>query len=269
MPALRRREHNAQQAMSTPAGEPGDLFWVRYEPQGMLVSTLQMRPWVELAHRRLCDYYWVQGQFPLTSGDGLAVLLRTRGRKLAALLQGLQAAGWRIRRGRLTHADPTGVRRNALEAHAAAIRRGRKGATLRWGGREPALAATPAQAWQPAVEQPPQAARAKRAQIKVPKPEEHTHSTLRAERSAFSAKATGSTRAGETSFLEDVEALWPQDSPDALREMANWGGWWRNRYRENPNKARAVLSEIRNLRKEGRPVTNPGAAAADLWKRLP
>ena len=51
--------------------------------------------------------------------------------------------------------------------------------------------------------------------------------------------------------------------------MENWGGWWRNRYREDPEKARRVLAEVRSMIRERRIHTNPGAAGKDLWSRLP
>jgi hypothetical protein len=55
----------------------------------------------------------------------------------------------------------------------------------------------------------------------------------------------------------------PQD------ELANWGGWWRNRFREAPDKARRVLAEVRSMIRERKIKTKPGATAVDLWKRFP
>ena len=51
--------------------------------------------------------------------------------------------------------------------------------------------------------------------------------------------------------------------------MKNWGGWWRNRFRENPSKAARVLAELASMVKERRINRNPGAAGLDLWNRLP
>jgi hypothetical protein len=51
--------------------------------------------------------------------------------------------------------------------------------------------------------------------------------------------------------------------------MTNWGGWWRNRYRENPDKARRVLAELAGMIRERRIKRNPGAAGLDLWGRTP
>ena len=67
--------------------------------------------------------------------------------------------------------------------------------------------------------------------------------------------------------LKEAVALF---SPDAAElEQTNWGGWWRNRFREHPDKARRVLAEIRVMIKEGTIRKTPGAAAMDLWNRLP
>ena len=55
----------------------------------------------------------------------------------------------------------------------------------------------------------------------------------------------------------------------AAKELTNWGGWWRNRFRENPDKARRVLAEVRCMIRERAVHCNPGAAAVDLWNRLP
>jgi hypothetical protein len=52
-------------------------------------------------------------------------------------------------------------------------------------------------------------------------------------------------------------------------ELDNWGGWWRNRFRENPDKAQRVIDDVANMVKEGRILKSFGAAAVDLWSRLP
>jgi len=67
------------------------------------------------------------------------------------------------------------------------------------------------------------------------------------------------------SVLETFNSFGPNVSEN---ELANWGGWWRNRYREDKGKARRVLAEIRGMVREGRIRRNPGAAANDLWKRF-
>ncbi len=59
------------------------------------------------------------------------------------------------------------------------------------------------------------------------------------------------------------------DPATAQAELNNWGGWWRNRFRDNPDKARRVLADIHSQVKEANITKNPGAAAIDLWNRLP
>jgi hypothetical protein len=74
----------------------------------------------------------------------------------------------------------------------------------------------------------------------------------------------------EKEFLKDVTEVMGKWRPAAAEaELENWGGWWRNRHRQNADKARRVLAEIGALVKEGRVDKSPGAAAVDLWKRLP
>ncbi len=65
------------------------------------------------------------------------------------------------------------------------------------------------------------------------------------------------------------ETLELHNPATAESELTNWGGWWRNRFRQNPAKAVRLLAEMRSMVKEGRIHKNPGAAAVDLWKRLP
>lgn len=69
-----------------------------------------------------------------------------------------------------------------------------------------------------------------------------------------------------TSVGEVMEA-WKKGAGSS--EMKNWGGWWRNKFRKNPKKARAVLNDVRSLVKERRITKSPGNAAVDLWNRLP
>ena len=65
--------------------------------------------------------------------------------------------------------------------------------------------------------------------------------------------------------LETFSTFGPRVSKN---EITNWGGWWRNRYREDKGKARRVLAEVASMVREGRVHKNPGAAASDLWKRF-
>ena len=101
-----------------------------------------------------------------------------------------------------------------------------------------------------------------------------TESDLNALNEAERLTRSGSARKGrprdEQGFLADVREAIALFSPKTAKvELVNWGGWWRNRYRENPAKAKLVLAEIHSMVKERRILENPGAAACDLWKRLP
>ena len=70
--------------------------------------------------------------------------------------------------------------------------------------------------------------------------------------------------------MERVGQVLASDGKKAGRDqLANWGGWWRNRFRENPDKARRVLAEVAGMAREGRIHTSAGGAAFDLWQRLP
>ena len=74
----------------------------------------------------------------------------------------------------------------------------------------------------------------------------------------------------EGRFMADlVEALSHCGPKLQERELTNWGGWWRNRFRENPRKARRILAELSVMIRERRIQRNAGAAGKDLWDRLP
>ena len=234
-----------------------ELFFVRYEPCRMLVAAMAMSPAVELAHRRLCDYYWSTGQFPLLGANGLRELFRCRSRAIEPVLKGLQKAGWTLVRGKLTHPMPAAVLANAETAHRQAIERGRLSGLVRWRKRLE-------QAARDDLQQTPAL------------PFEHDKKEKRrvltrsaAERSTLSAKAGAVGNKPAAQFLDEVRGLFPGNPKRADTELANWGGWWTNRFRENPDKARRVLAEVASMVRERRITSNPGAAAFDLWKRLP
>ena len=78
------------------------------------------------------------------------------------------------------------------------------------------------------------------------------------------------TSVEERRFLASLNTTLSRYNPDlASTEMTNWGGWWRHAFRTNPGKSRRVLADLGNMIAERRIVSNPGAAALDLWKRLP
>ncbi len=74
----------------------------------------------------------------------------------------------------------------------------------------------------------------------------------------------------ERDYLREVQEVLARFNPKTVsREMEGWGGWWRNRYREDQDKARRVLAEVASMVAEHRIHTGPGQTAYDLWGRLP
>jgi hypothetical protein len=256
--------------MTTPGADQNELFFVRYEPGRILTATADMPADVELAHRRLCDYYWARGAFPLTRPECLGSLLRIGHRKVRGLVEGLQRAGWSVREGRLVHPDAAAPRSEAVRARRVAVGRARRGGQAR-ASKARSAQAQPKLSSSSAALLSSSSAQACYNKDKVQVQVHNSTSTQRlsAERSVRSAQKALPVRRGERSFLEDVAALWPAGSGSARRELWNWGGWWRLRFREDPDKAQRVLAEVRSMVKERRVTTNPGAAAFDLWKRLP
>jgi hypothetical protein len=78
-------------------------------------------------------------------------------------------------------------------------------------------------------------------------------------------------RASENDFLADVREIMNRWRPGfGALELEGSGANWRKWFRETPDKARRVLADITAGIKEGRQFTkNPGAAAVDLYRRLP
>ena len=86
----------------------------------------------------------------------------------------------------------------------------------------------------------------------------------------LSASPPSSEGSAEQKFLANVMEVMATWSPkEGSAELTNWGGWWRNRFRQDPGKARRILAEIASMIREHRITGSPGAAAGDLWKRLP
>lgn len=85
----------------------------------------------------------------------------------------------------------------------------------------------------------------------------------------FSGLAALAKKRGENGFLEELTKVMARYNPkQAEKEMVNWGGRWRNRYRQNADKAWRVLNELKAMVCEGRITRNPGAAADDIWRRF-
>ena len=270
-----------------PPTDPG-LFWVRYEPRRALVSVMTLSPAAELAHRRFSDIVWATGQWPGANDSGPLELARVTPEQWPAVLRELRTAGWVTRNNRLMNPQ---VARVMTEARAARNSRGdhsRKAAAARWRhppkrppqppetpglpllpGPPPGTPDTDAPSIAPSIA--PGIAPALPEPSTVKNSTEHAPNTLKTdERLTFSASTRESSAQGEQDFMRELKetlGLFHSVTPSA--ELLNWGGWWRNRFRENPDKARRVLAEVRGMIRERRIRTNPGAAANDLWARLP
>ena len=85
----------------------------------------------------------------------------------------------------------------------------------------------------------------------------------------FSGSPALKRKGGENGFLEEMARVLARFNPkQAEEEMVNWGGRWRNRYREDANKAWRVMAELTAMIKENRITRNAGACADDLWRRF-
>jgi hypothetical protein len=251
-------------------GRAKGLDWVRYEPRRTLVSLAAVSAAAELAHRRLADVVWAEGEWPVNEPETLARLVRQDPSALPSLWKELQGLGWKSCGTFLHHDGVALVRREAAQILIARRASGRIGADARW--------STDRKGSGDAEAMPlPSAADAKALPEPMPKAwrVQYSKSTVQAINNAERLTLSGSARMqsaveAEKAFLSDVRQMleqWRKGSGTA--ELQNWGGWWRTAFRKNARKARAVLNDVRSLAREGRITSSPGAAAMDLWKRLP
>ena len=236
-----------------------DIYWVRYEPRRWLTRLAGLSPEAELAHRRMADFVWAGEGWPSSDPQVAPQLAHVPPQSWPRVLAELRTLGWHTRGSTLFS---RGVSNTLSEAHAYSrflTTRGERAAKARWQGSKP----TSAQAM---LEH--STSNAKKCTV------QYRNSTvqkrLTAERLTRSESPRKKGAKGETEFMADVEATVALFSPDAAPlERTNWGGWWRNRYRESADKAARVLAEVRAMVKEGTIRKTPGAAGVDLWKRLP
>jgi len=270
---------------------PREVPWVRYSGSARMLELSGVSPEAELAHRRLSDWHWSTGEWPTTLRNSAAALCRVPPGLWASVQAELAALGWRVRGGRITHHGVHQVRADAVSALRSFQTRGRMGAERRWTAQEapgqpsgpggppngnhmakPKLSHSSAIAklkkkHSQAIAEPMQSKSKSKSKSRV---KSTVHNTFNAERltCSVSAHEKGSTK--EQPFLREVKEVLHLWSPAfAQNELDNYGGWWRNRFRENPGKSGRVLAEIRSMIREGRISGNPGAAAMDLWKRFP
>ena len=249
---------------STGRGGPG-LTWVRYAPRDWLLAVANVSAAAELAHRRLADTVWAVGEWPVSEPEILARLVRQDSTALPALLKELRTLGWRRTGSVLRNEAVEEVRREAERCLRARRAISRSGHQRRWGG-------APADGMPPACQRHAASTAdgmPAACTVQDGKQDSTVHALNSVERSTLSASPR-KAKAGEAEFLQavhDVLEAWRQGS--ATAELQNWGGWWRQAFRGNPRKARAVLNDVSAMARERRVTGSPGKAAVDLWKRLP
>lgn len=250
--------------------------WVKYDPCRIMVETAAVSPLAELAHRRLADTVWASGRWPKFDVPPLLPLIRVTSLQWPGVLIALRHIGWHLHRKTLHHHGVQEVLRAATTAQAAASESGRKAANTRWNAPPPPTDPPDAQRIADAV--PAHGAAQMPAQMRAQcernadkiKIKNKESLAFNAERLTLSVSTRKAGAGPEKEFLAEVSETFAKTSPKTAKaELVNWGGWWRNRFREDPAKARRVLAEIHSMIKEHRILDNPGAAAGDLWKRLP
>ena len=287
-----------------PTHTADELLWVRYCPQSMLVQTTSLSVTAELAHRRLADYAWTGSPWLAPTSDAFLAVTRIPRGDLEGVLAELKTVGWRIRTRTLASTEVSLALTTSRSLRDAGRVRARAAAKRRWketpenigekGQKPPMLkqCSSNAQASHKTCSSNAQACDATCTDRQTDRPTDRpTDSSpvgaLNGEPVTVNQPvAAASPLSGSTPLQEGVmpnpkaaeERLFLADLFTRLRgfdpklasaEMANWGGWWRNAFRTNPAKTRRVLAELSSMIAEHRVHTNPGAAAADLWKRLP
>jgi len=70
-------------------------------------------------------------------------------------------------------------------------------------------------------------------------------------------------------LLEMAEVMETWKLGTGKKELSSSGGWWRMKFRAEPDKMRRILADVGGMIKEGKILDHPGKAAVDLWERLP
>ena len=266
-----------------PSPKPEPTMWVRYEPRFHLADAALLSPAAELAHRRFADSVWATGRWPAADAPCAHELARVTLAEWPAIETELRNHGWRTRAGRLFH---SGIHSVLVEARKATAHRTFISASAnksRWHSQHVSD--------QPLTEVP------ESKQLKLAPPAlpsgvpsgvpsgipsglpptvtvQNSNSTAakavnRAELLQCSGSQPPEDSGAEKELMTELLAtLQAYNGKLAAKELTNWGGWWRNRFRENPAKTRRVLAEIKSMIRERRMRRNPGAAANDLWSRF-
>jgi hypothetical protein len=239
-----------------------ELVWVRYHPRKALLAVVGLSALAELAHRRLCDYIWDGARWPAPDFAKAGELARVPRESWDAVLAELLTVGWRIHKDLLFNPAVASVLKEARAFQRASQARTKAARAVRWPDNM-----APHDPPSPALLQSPLPAP---SNISKDSNKNTDNAVNPAERLTLSSEPPKKGDEREKEFLEQLQSAIQRYSPaNAAAEMQNWGGWWRNRFRENPAKARRVLAELASMVKEHRINRNPGAAGLDLWNRLP
>ena len=259
--------------MERPEDSP---VWIKYYAGANLAALAVLSRPAELAHRRLADYFWSTGRWVRGGPGVIRALARVPARQWERVLAELAGVGWVQGRGGLRHAAVRGVWLEAKRYRRKKQSAGAQGAEAtrkQWRRRQGSARAVPGRGKARARAMPQPGCQGTAGGAPGPVPLQDSTApdqTVNAERLPRSGSPRGQEARGEADFMAELREVcetWRAGSSQA--ELANWGGWWRNRYREDPGKMRRVLADVRSLVKEGRIMESPGAAAVDLWGRLP
>ena len=96
------------------------------------MQLLRLSPEAELAHRRLSDFVWAQGQWPPATPRPTAALARVSLAAWPKVRRQLATVGWTARAGRLVNREVGQVLAEAQNYLRAKVVSGHSGAEARW-----------------------------------------------------------------------------------------------------------------------------------------
>jgi hypothetical protein len=215
---------------------------------------------------------WADGEWLPSEPEILARLVRCKPSAVPIILKDLAFLGWFSSGGRLQNAKVALVRREAAQVMVSRRNVCRGAAQQRWAKPEHASRMHDACVTHTSGIPPASVTHASAMHELSTVQYRTVHNTVNtAERLTLNGlpreKAAESPERDFLTAVGEMMEAWKKGA--GTSEMKNWGGWWRNKFRKSPKKARAVLNDVRSLVNERRITKNPGNAAVDLWKRLP
>ena len=91
------------------------MTWIKYNPRVWWSKLASVAVSSELAHRRLADMVWADGEWPSSDPKVLGRLVRNKPSALPIILKDLALLGWFSSGGRLQNAKVALVRREAAQ----------------------------------------------------------------------------------------------------------------------------------------------------------